>query len=439
MENTLFNRARIRKFIAFLFPVQPGVPDHLRSNIRHLTWDIGWWGLLNGSTLTFMTIYAARIGANTSEIGLITAMPAMVNLLLALPAGSWLKSRPIDKSVFWTSLGQRFFYLFMAFLPWLISDNLQVWMLILFTLLMSIPGSAIAVGFNELFASAIPARFRGVVAGRRNAVFAITSIISAVVSGQLLEVVPFPINYQIVFAMGFFGAFMSSMHLRSVHPISEEYDQAAETPVINIKEYKHKIVRFFGKFWYQIQRKLHVEILHGVFARSLGLLTLFHMAHYLSIPIFPVYTVHVLGLSDSMLSLGNALFYLTMFIGSTQVGKLSFLIGNKNITGIGICILGFYPALLSFAEGPFLFYVASIIGGFAWALVNTSMINYLLEKVPISDRTGYLAWFSLAANAAVLIGTLVGPIIGNEIGLTVALLVFAFMRTSAGLALLKWG
>ena len=235
MVNTLFNRARIRKLFAYLFPVQPGVPDHLRSNIRHLTWDIGWWGLLNGSTLTFMTIYAARIGANTSQIGLITAMPAMVNLLLALPAGSWLKSRPIDKSVFWTSLGQRFFYLFMAFLPWLMSDNLQIWMLILFTLLMSIPGSAIAVGFNALFADAIPTRYRGVVAGRRNAVFAITSIISAVVSGQLLELIPFPINYQVVFAIGFLGALMSSIHLRFIKPMTEEFDPPLEIPSLKKK------------------------------------------------------------------------------------------------------------------------------------------------------------------------------------------------------------
>jgi MFS family permease len=102
-------------------------------------------------------------------------------------------------------------------------------------------------------------------------------------------------------------------------------------------------------------------------------------------------------------------------------------------------MLGLYPAFLSFAQGAFLFYMASFLGGFAWSLVNAAMINYLLEKVPPSERTGYLAWFILTANAAILIGTLVGPLIGNAIGLTVALLIFAILRTSSGLALLKWG
>lgn len=439
MNRSFFNQTKTRKLFAFLFPVQPGVPDYLRSNMRHLIWDIGWWGLLNGSTLSFMTIYAARIGANTIQIGLITAMPAAINLMLALPTGSWLKNRPIDKSVFWTGASQRLFYFLMIFLPWLMRDMLQVWLLILFTLLMSIPGTAVAIGFNALFASAIPARYRGVVAGRRNAVFAITSIISALGCGQILTVVPFPLNYQIVFAIGFLGALMSTIHLKFVHPVADKYQTEIDTPRVPLKSFEQSTKGFLNRIWLGICRKMHFEILQGMFARSLGLLTFFHMAHYLSIPIFPVFTVNVLGLSDSVLSLGNALFYVTMFFGSTQLGKMSYLLGSKKLTGIGICMLGLYPALLSFAQGPFLYYLASFFGGFAWALVNTAMINYLLEKVPMTDRTGYLAWFTLAANAAILLGTLIGPVIGNVIGLSTALLLFAILRTASGLALLKWG
>lgn len=435
----LFNQAKYRKLLAYLFPVQPGVPTYLQSNIRHLIWDIGWWGLLNGSTLSFVTIYAARIGADTTQIGLLTAMPAAINLVLALPVGSFLKNRPIDKSVFWSGILQRIFYLLMVFLPLLLSEVLQVWMLILFTLLMSIPGSAIAVGFNALFAAAVPGRYRGVVAGRRNAVFAITSILSTLGCGQILSLVPFPLNYQIVFAIGFFGAMMSVVHIKFIHPIAEEFEQEIETPSFTFEELSKKTRGVLNRVWFNIRRKLHFEILTGVFARSLGLLTFFHMAHYLSIPIFPVFTVNVLGLPDNVLSLGNALFYITMFFGSTQVGKLTYLLGNKKLSGIGICMLGLYPAFLSFAQGPFLFYLASFLGGFAWALVNAAMINYLLEKVPASDRTGYLAWFIVGSNAAILVGTLIGPIIGNMLGLSVALLIFAILRTSAGLALLKWG
>ena len=439
MGKTFFSRTKIRKLLAYLFPVQPGVPDNLRSNIRHLIWDIGWWGLLNGSTLSFMVIYAARIGANTNQVGLITAMPAAINLILALPVGNLLKNRPIEKSVFWSGVLQRFFYFLMIFLPWLLSDKLQVWMLIAFTLLMSIPGSAIAVGFNALFAAAIPARYRGVVAGRRNAVFAVTSIISTIGCGQILTVLPFPFNYQIVFAIGFIGALMSVIHLRFVHPIAEEYSGEIETPKYTLEELNRKAKGTINRMWFTIQRKLHFEFLQGPFAISLGLLTFFHMVHYLSVPIFPIFTVNVLGFSDSVLSLGNALFYITMFFGSTQVGKLTNLAGNKKLTGIGICMLGLYPAFLSYAQGPFLFYLASFFGGFAWALVNAAMINYLLEKVPTTDRTAYLAWFIVGANAAILIGTLIGPVIGNAIGLSLSLLIFAILRTIAGIALLKWG
>jgi hypothetical protein len=57
----------------------------------------------------------------------------------------------------------------------------------------------------------------------------------------------------------------------------------------------------------------------------------------------------------------------------------------------------------------------------------------------MTDRTGSLAWFTLAANAAILLGTQIGPVIGTVIGLSTALLLFAILRTASGLALLKWG
>jgi len=257
--------------------------------------------------------------------------------------------------------------------------------------------------------------------------------------GQILSVVAFPLNYQIVFAIGFIGALMSVIHIKFIHPVSDEFETEIETPSFTFEELSQKSRGVLNKIWFNIRKKLHFEILRGNFARSLGLLTIFHMVHYLSIPIFPIFTVNVLGFSDDVLSLGNALFYITMFFGSTQIGKLTNLLGNKKLTGIGIGMLGLYPAFLSFAQGPFLYYLASFFGGFAWALVNAAMINYLLERVPADDRTGYLAWFIVGSNAAILIGTLVGPIFGNLLGLTVALMVFAILRTASGIALLKWG
>ena len=432
-------RTRYRKLRAYLLPVAPALPANLQSNFRHLYIEIGWYGLLAGSVLAFLTIYAARLGANTTQIGLINAMPAIISLTLALPAGGWLEHRSIDKSVFWSAIGQRIFYLLIVPLPWLFNNDTQIWVLIIFTFLMSIPGAIIAVGFNALFASAVPMRYRGVVAGRRNAVNAIVTVITSLICGQILTLLPFPVGYQVVFAIGFFGGLMSAIHLWFVHPVPEQSEVISEVPIITAtiptKKHHWKIEEFFET----IRHRLYLEALKGPFGKSLALLTIFHLIHFLSIPIFPVFMVNTLGLTDQIISKGTALFYMTMFLGSTQISRGFGRLGNKKLTGIGICLLGLYPFLLSFAQGPFLFYAASFFGGFAWAMVNVGMINYLLEKVPVTNRTGYLAWFVIGSNAAILIGSMLGPVIGNMIGLTVALLIFGILRTFAGLVILKWG
>ncbi|NTW12734.1 MAG: hypothetical protein HGA30_05425, partial [Anaerolineales bacterium] len=50
---------------------QTAVPPEYRPNFLHLYLDIGWYGVLSGSAINFLNIYAARIGATGFQIGLI--------------------------------------------------------------------------------------------------------------------------------------------------------------------------------------------------------------------------------------------------------------------------------------------------------------------------------------------------------------------------------
>src|SRR6202142_39715 len=88
-----------------LSPLFPNdIPQEHRWNFIHLYFDIGWYGILAGSAVNFLNIYATRLGANGFEIGLLTAMGAIVSLTLAIPAGHWIEARPIGKAVFWSSV-----------------------------------------------------------------------------------------------------------------------------------------------------------------------------------------------------------------------------------------------------------------------------------------------------------------------------------------------
>ncbi len=67
------------------FGLSPELPRELRSNIIHYYFDISWWGLYGGATAAFLTIYATRLRATPAQIGLLSALPAGITLLLSLP------------------------------------------------------------------------------------------------------------------------------------------------------------------------------------------------------------------------------------------------------------------------------------------------------------------------------------------------------------------
>lgn len=421
----------LRRLFSFAFQSAEPVPVEFRRNFIHLYFDIGWFGVLNGSLLAFFSIYAARLGASSAQIGLLSALPSVVSMILALPTGGWLERRPIGRAVFITSVMQRSFYLLFAFFPLLLewmTNEVQIWALIVATLLMSIPGTALGMGFNALFGAAVPETWRGYVAGIRNAVFSITTIVVTLLSGYLLVQIEFPFGYAWVFGMGAVGAAMSSLHLWFVRPVE----------VIPASTRKDALLALVG-FREWLRQRLRLDVLRSNFRRPLLLLVFFHFVQYLPIPLFSVYSVNVLQLDDQVLSLGTALFYVSDFFGSTQFARISRRWGNKTVTGVGLMMLAAYPFFLGLARDGTLYLVASIVGGFAWAMAGGALFNYLLEHVPGDDRPAYLAWFTLGSNAAILAGSLLGPVVGGWIGLVGALLVFGFLRLIAGFSIVRWG
>ncbi|MCB0192435.1 MAG: MFS transporter [Anaerolineae bacterium] len=433
---------------ALLFRSARTVPQAYRSNFIHLFLDIAWFGLLNGSSIAFVAVYAARLGATPLQLGLVTAGPAMVNLLVTLPSGRWLEGQEIGKAVFWTSVFHRMFYLLWAVLPIFLGAHLQIWALIGLTLLMSIPGTGLAVGFNALFADSVPPEWRAYVAGVRNALLAISLIVTSLLCGVILNTLPFPMGYQIVFALGFLGAALSSFHLWYVRPLPDSKNRPPTGRAIGDFA-RPGSIRTLGdasrpavglRYLTQgTQRLLRIDILTGPFGRIVAVLFAFHLAQYLAIPLFPIYYVDKLHLTDFEISLGSVIFYVLVLLGSTQLAGLVETLSNQRVMAIGALVLGGYPAVLAVSQGVAGYWVASIVGGVAWGMVNGALGNYVLDRVSPTDRPACLAWYNLAFNAAILLASLAGPLLADVIGLSTALMIIALWRFLAALSIWRWG
>lgn len=412
---------------------QTAIPREYRSNFLHLYFDIGWYGILSGSAISFLNIYATRIGATGFQIGLLGAISAAVNLFLAIPAGRWLQTQHTGRAVFWTAVFYRVGYIPFIFLPKLLNEHAQVAAILLITFLMAIPLTPVGVGFNALFAESVPIEYRAHVAGMRNVMLAITFMLSSLLSGYILNKVTFPTGYQIVFAMGALGAALSTLHLYFVRPLPMD----SEEPHALARPKTDPGKRALSSR--SISSSLRMDVWKTPFRNVLLALFAFHFTQYLPTPLFPLFNVRVLHLNDNNIGIGTGLFYLTVLIGSTQIRKLVQKFGNKNITAWSVAGLALYPLFLSISRNALHFYGVSLVGGLVFAFLSGSYANYMLECIPAHDRPSHLAWYTIILNGSILIGSLSGPVVADGIGLANALVIFGFLRLLAGIYILKWG
>jgi hypothetical protein len=423
--------------------------SELRSNFNHLYGDIFWFGVLSGSALTFLAIYATRLGASGFQISFLTAGPAVINLLASLPVGRFLEKRPLIRYSFWSALATRLGYLALIPLPWLIPPNFEIWGLVLITLAMSVPGTVLAIGFNAMFADIVPPDWRSDVVGRRNALMSASLAGTVLLCGQILDFnrLTFPLNYQVVFALGAIGALMSTYHLGRLRRTGDGPPMRVGRPLLDFA--RPGFVRIADavriamglRFLTRARGRslLRLDLLKTTFGPFLFAYLAFYTFQNLPVSLFPLAYVRVLKLTDGNISVGSMLFYLTVLLASLRLPYITPRFGHKRLLVIGALGFSLYPILIGLARGPALYWLASLLGGVSWGLTSAALINRLMERVPEHERPAYMALHNLALNFGTLVGSLSGPLLGEWFGIQPALLLGAGLRILAGILLLVWG
>ena len=416
--------------------------------MHHLYLDIIWVGVVSGSTLSFLGIFAARLGASSLQMGLLGSGPALINLLVSLPTGRWLEERHLVKAAFWGAFVARLGFVAMIFLPWLFSKPDQIWGAIWITLMMSIPATVLNISFNSLFAGVVPPEWRSTVVGRRNALVAAVTTAVVYLCGQILDRVVFPLNYQLVFTMGAVGALVSCYHIYQIRLPGETTRVLSWTP--RAIQWDRIVSRFQNFRLLLFARRdrgshpdytplLRLDVLRGPFGTFMLAYLLFYLFQYVPGALFALYNVHDLNLTDGEIGIGNALLYIFMTIVSLELSRISLRLGHRKTLVFGSLVFWGYPFLLYLAHGPVMFWVASAFAGAVWALIGGGLANRLMERVPANDRPAHMAWHNLVFNLGVMAGTMLGPLGSDWLGLRNMMLASAVLRLLGGLILLKWG
>lgn len=382
--------------------------DPTEANIRHLVWDMALFGVFVGTTLNYLQVYVVRLGASSLLVAAVTYGPALISVFLQLPAGRLL-SRPGWRKPWTVTTGvlYRMAYLLIALLPFVFTGALPE-LTVALLILQAVPAAMAITGFLSLMADAMPGPRIAQVIGWRMAAMGLTSTVSTLLAGRVLQWLAFPLNYQLLFIGGFVAAIISSWHVsRLVVPDRPMQPGSG----INLRQDLGRILRH-GRF---------AKYLIGVGALQLG----FGMLA----PLLPLFWVRGLGASDGQISIIVTTASAMLVVASLLMRRTVRRWGRERILAVGVLGFVLYPLLTSISPGVWWLIPWAALAGLFNSAIQVNLFDNLIAVTPAADRTRYIAVYNISTNLALVIGPLLSGLMASQpagpvTGLRVAACVF---------------
>ena len=388
--------------------------DRPTRNAFYLIVEIFWASIL-AAAASFNGAYAIRLGAANVEIGLLSSLPALLALLVSIPAGQFLQARAGRKPWIVSALMvNRIGYLIVALVPFLTLAGLQQGALVVWIIALSSAGAHFFnVGFIPMLAEVTPEDRRATVFSMRNIVYNAFFSVCTLLFGLLLSRIEFPSNYQIMYAIGFVASCLSTYFLVKI----DAPDATSMT----------KTQGFSQAFKVQVKTLRDAFTDHPEFIRITRNTFFYGIGLWLASPIYILYYVKSLNADDAWIGIQGTILSATTLIGYTIWRSLLKKWGEPAILKRIILTAGLYPILAGLLPSLNLILVVVALNGLLVPGINLSHFNTLLKVTPASNRPGYTALYITITNFGAFICPLIGVAIANLIGSGPALIIFGIL------------
>jgi|GEM_PF-2786060 len=412
--------AKLLQFTGVSRPDDPApTPAQVESNARNLVLEITWFGVFVGTAMNLMPLYVVRLGAPPLLVSAITFGPALVSMFWQLPATRLMartghRMRWVIGTLFW----HRFFYLLIALIPFFIDRALAPLSVILI-IIQAFPLAMANTAFLSMMADAVPpTRVPGVM-GLRLAGLGLTSTITTLLAGRVLQWVTFPLNYQIIFLGGWLASMVGLSFVTQLVVPEHPAPARARGSLLSLLP---ETFRYPG------------------FALFTAAVATLHMAIGITGPLLPIYYARILGATDGQISIVVTTASGMMVVGSLLMRRIVPIIGNERALALAASGYALYPLLVSFSPTIWWVVPCAALGGAFTASIFVTLFANLLDVTPADDRATYIGVYTIFVNAALV----AGPLLAGFLGRTPAGLLFglrlaaAFALAAAVIMLVHW-
>lgn len=392
-----------------------------KRNFRNVQIDGVGVSISNVSS-PFLPVFLTRLGATNFQVGLLTSMPGVTGLILALVVGRFLQTR--RNIVSWYSLSRLMVILCYALtgiltllIPkeYVIISTLAIWAFA------TIPQTALAVAFSVVMNAVAGPEGRYALLSRRWAIFGVTGVVGTFIVTRLINLISFPLNYAIMFMALSLGGFLSFYFSRQIQlpeqippPLSD-----SRSPMDGIRNY------------------LALLRANPAFVSFSTKRFVYFSAVVLSLPIMPLYLVREIHATDAQIGTVNMAMNLVMLAGYFLWPRVSRRRGGRFVllaTSFGIML---YPALSAATHRVELIILYAGIAGLFQAGLDLVFFDELMKTVPPEYSATFVALAQSMQYLATIIAPLLGTWLANYIGLGGALWLSAGLRLLGFLLFLR--
>ena len=380
-----------------------------RHNYSAVQRESAAMGITNAAGI-FFPVFLVRIGGSNLEVGLLTAIPAMTGFLLAIPIGTFLQSR--RNIVPWYSVSRGIGQLVyaatavaVAVLPkeYLVPAILLLWGAI------TIPSTIGSVAFNVVMDGAAGPRGRYDLLSRRWSIMGLTTAITVAITGQLLDLIGFALNYQIAFFAFSAAGLLSSWYsikIRVPDHVARERAQGASRRD-RLRDYVGTIRAEPAFLWFVARQWV---IMFGI---------------RLSAPLIPLWYIREAHAPDGWIGIIGTAQSLALLVGYYSWRRLSRRYSPRLLLAMVTVGIALYPALLVLSHDLVMIALITAYGAVIGAGFDLVLFDELMKTIPPKHAVTFSAMQTSFANLAAIIAPLAGGIVADRVGIAAGLLVAA--------------
>lgn len=371
-----------------------------RHNSRIFIWEAPFTNIAFGSVASFFALFAIQLGGSNAVVGWLTSGPAVVNMLWPLPSSRIIQRlgnypRALALSAFF----HRVPIIALAGIPFL-PPAWRAWAIVVLTTLSALPATIWGASFQTASAEMFHPRHLARVVGERWAVMSIVGMVASLTLGKMLDLIPFPLNFQVLFAgLGILtlASVWFVLQLR-MPPRQEEPDPPT-----------HSVENAVAPApWWQAYRQFaRYEV--GVF--------LAYFAMFAAVPLFRIYWVRELGATGTWIGVLTAAYSAGGLLGYIFWGRWNR--PEREQRGMLIASLGIlagYPLLTTAFHHLIPLVPVMFFAGFMGGGNELIIFNRTVELSPRKTRPTFVAVHQMIANAAAFFAPLVSTALANTFG-----------------------